>query len=465
MTITANKIPTLRVSATRRAVLLGGALMAGSLATSLRAAASSPPPDLADRVAPLLPSVVSIRTVIESPTGRQSVVGSGFIITQSGVVATNQHVVVGGSEITVTISGMDPLRAKPLYVAEYLDFALLKVDADKPLPAVTLGDSDKVRVGDTVMLLGNPLGVGESLSVGVISALGRDIGDGRFDRFFQTDAAINHGNSGGAMFDLQGQVVGINSAIYSSPGNTGSIGIGFAMPINNVKLVLDQYQSNGKVVIGSTGVRAQHMTPELAAAFGMSTTAGSIVTAVLPGGTADGKLRPGDIMLKIGSQDATDTSALARLVVQSVPGTTYPVTFLRDEAIHTVTVTIGREEIDPLKALARPAVASSDAAWFMKPSDPGFELTAIGPAERKRFLLDDRTDGVVVTRADPRAAASRAIEAGDVIISINGHPIRQPVDVEHELRTLGAANRTSAALLVKGERGTRWVALPLQEDQ
>ena len=380
------------------------------------------------------------------------------------MIVTNQHVVAGASELSVLLPGADPLPAKPLYVAEYLDFALLKVDAKQPLSAVALGDSDKVRIGDTVMLLGNPLGIGESLSVGVISALGRDIGEGRFDRFFQTDAAINHGNSGGPMFDVQGHVIGINSALIS-PGATGSIGIGLAMPINDVKLIIDQYLRNGRVVIGSTGVRAQHMSPELAAAFGMTKTTGSVVTDVLPGGPAEGKLVPGDIMLSMGSQNATDTSALARLVVTSAPGTTYPVRFLRNGSEQTVMITIGREEIDPLKAMALPAVAPSDAEWFMKPSAPGFEMSTIGPVERKRYVLDARVNGVVVTSVATHAAASKVIEPGEVIVSINGSPIKQPSDVEQQLNALSASNRSSAALLVTGQRGTRWVALPLQADE
>ena len=266
------------------------------------------------------------------------------------------------------------------------------------------------------------------------------------------------------MFDLQGHVIGINSAMIS-PADSGSIGIGFGMPINDVKLIIDQYLRNGKVIIGSTGVRAQRMGPELTAAFGLAKTTGSIVTEVLPGGTAGGKLIPGDIILSMGPQDATDTSALARLVVTSTPGTAYPVRFLRDGTEQTAMITIGREEIDPLKAMALPAVAPSDAEWFMKPSDPGFEMSLIGPAERKRYVLDARVDGVVVTSVAPHAAASKIITPGEVIVSINGSPISQPSDVQQRLNTLSASNRSSAALLVTGQRGTRWVALPLQADE
>ena len=451
--------------ASRRVILQGAALAIGLAAIGRRAEAADPLGGIADLVAPLLASVVSIRTIVASRDGLLFYVGSGFVLTSSGVVATNRHVVAGASRITVTVPGIGPLAATPLYVAEYLDFALLKLDYAAALPPVHLGDSDAMRIGDTVLLVGNPLGVGESLSVGVISAVNRDIGEGRFDRFFQTDAAINHGNSGGPMFDLKGNVIAINSALDSSPGNTGSVGIGFALPINDVKLVIDQYLRNGKVVVGSTGVRAQNMTLDLAAAFGVPASRGSIVTEVLPGGTAVGKLRPGDVMLKVGTQDATDTSALARLIVSAVPGTTYPVSFLRDGAEHTTTITIGREEIDPLKALAVPAVAPAEAVQFMRPSVPGFTVAAIGAVERERFLLSGPTNGVVVTNVDPHAAAAQEIAAGDVIVSINGNPISRPADIGKELRALDEKHRAAAALLVTGERGTRWVALPLQSDR
>lgn len=445
-----------------RAGLLAG-LLAGVLAI-VPAEAASPPPGLADVVAPLLPSVVSIRTSHESPNGRRFVNGSGFIITPEGLIGTNRHVIEGASVINVSVPGRDPLPAKPVYIAEYLDFALLKVDPPKPLPAVTLGDSDKMRIGDTVLVLGNPLSVGESLSVGVISALGRDIGDSRFDRFFQTDAAINHGNSGGPMFNIQGEAIGIDSDIYSSPGNTGSIGIGFALPINDVKFVIDQYLRSGKVVIGSTGARAQRMTPELAAAFGRPNAAGSLITEVLPGGMVEGKLQPGDILLRVGTQDASDTSALARRVVTLEPGSTFPVTFVRDGTERTVDITIGREEIDPIRATVAPAAPASDAAWVMHPSHPGFDVATIGPVERKRFGLGGGTKGVVVTSVHPHTAVAREVQAGDVILSINGKPIRQPADVKERLGALSASNRPSAALLITGSTGTRWAALPLQPD-
>jgi serine protease Do len=448
--------------ATRRSLLQGVACLTVLPMLIGRAAAVEPLVGLADLVAQLLPSVVSIRTVVTSPSGDLSFVGSGFVVTTGGVIATNRHVVVGATKITVTVPNLGDLAATPLYVAEYLDFALLKVEPPAPMKAATFGDSDAVRVGDTVLLLGNPMGIGESLSVGVISALNRDIGEGRFDRFFQTDAAINHGNSGGPMFNLKGEVIAINTGLESSPGNSGSIGIGFSLPINDVKLVIDQYLRDGKVVVGSTGVRAQRMTATMAAAFGTNNADGSIVTEVLPGGSAVGKLRPGDIMLKVGPQDATDTSAVARLIATSAAGTALTVVFLRDGMQHSTTVTISREEIEPLKAMALSGRSSREAVKFMTPSAPGFGMAPIGPAERARFVLDARAHGVVVTQVDPRGAASRELEAGDVILSVDSNAVTEPADVAETLRAVSASHRAYAAFLVSGERGTRWVALPLQ---
>jgi serine protease Do len=216
--------------------------------------------------------------------------------------------------------------------------------------------------------------------------------------------------------------------------------------------------------VGATGVRAQRMTAEMAAAFGAGKAVGSIVTEVLPGGSAIGLLRPGDIMLNVGGQDATDTAALARLITTSAPGTALPVTFLRDGTEHSTTVTVRREEIDPLKAMALSGDPSPEAVKFMKPSAPGFGMALVGPAERARFVLDASMHGVVVTEVDPRGAASRELEAGDMILAVDGNPVASPRDIGERLRAVSNSHRTYAAFLVSGERGTRWVAFPLQAD-
>ncbi len=426
------------------------------------AVAADPPVVVAELVAPRLTSVVSIRTVVTSSTGQTSLAGAGFIITPDGLIATNRHVIAGASRITVEVPNLGPLQARPVYVAEYIDFALLKIDVQAPLQAATLGDSDTVRVGDTAIVLGNPLGIGESLSVGVVSALNRDIGEGRFDHFFQTDAAINHGNSGGAVFNIKGEVIGIATGLYSSPDNTGSIGIGFAMPINDAKIIIDQYLRAGKVVIGSVGVRAQHMTQDLADAFGLSKSQGSIITDVLPGSTAVGKLQAGDIVLDVDGQDATDTNALARMVAQSTPGKTYPVTFLRAGVQQHVDLTIGSEEIDPVKSMTKTGPEPAEATRLMKPSDPGFKVSPVSAAVHDSMKLRADQIGVVVTSVDPHGAAFKTIDVGDVILKVDNTPVTGPSDIPAKLTAMTNGHRDYVALLVTGQRGTRWVTLALQ---
>lgn len=449
-----------------RSILCAAALLASLGLPSPRVVADVPPPGLAAQVASLLPAVVAIRTIATTPQGTWYFEGSGFIIEPSGIIVTNRHVIAGAYQITVTVPGLPPLKATPLYISEGIDLALLKVDAAQTLPTVKLGDSDKVRIGDPVMLVGNPLGVGQSLSFGVVSALNRDIGETLYDHFIQTDGALNHGNSGGAMFNLAGEVVGINTGLTSSPGNTGSIGIGYAMPINDAKFIIDQYLRNGRVIHGTVGVRAQRMTDDLASAFGLDSARGAIVTGVAEHGPAAGKIRDGDIVLSVGTLDASDTRAVARLIASTPPGQTLDVKLLRAGVEQTVTVAVGMAESDPKKAMAVLGHAPEQAKVFATPSDPGMGLSALDDETRKKFALDADQQGVVVTSVEPRGvAADRRIVAGDVILSVDGNAVSNPLDVQQRLREVNGHHRPFAALLVAGARGTRWVALPLEADR
>jgi serine protease Do len=441
-------------------------LLAALAKPAAHARAEALPPSLTEQVARLLPAVVEIRTTVTTPQGRMYFDGSGFIIEPSGIIATNRHVIAGAYEIRVYVPGLPPLKARPLFISEGIDLALLKVDAGKELPAVKLGDSDTVQIGDRVMLLGNPLGVGESLSFGVVSALNRDIGETLYDHFIQTDAALNHGNSGGAMFNIAGEVIGINTGLTSSPGNTGSIGIGYAMPINDAKFVIDQYLRDGRVIAGTVGVRAQRMTEDLAEAFGLPRPRGAIVTGVAEDGPAAGKIRAGDIVLMVGQQDATDTRAVARLIATTPPGQTLNVTLLRNGTEQHVAVTVAMMQNNPKKAMAVLGHAPEQAKVFATPSDPGMELSAIDEAARRKFALAPDQKGVVVTGVNPKGvAAERKIAVGDVIVSVNGQAVNAPQDVQQRLREVADRHAPFAALLVAGERSTHWVALPLEADR
>jgi serine protease Do len=446
--------------------LCAAALLASLGLASPRAGAAAPPPGVAATVARLLPAVVTIQTVAMTPQGRMYFDGSGFIIESSGIIVTNRHVLAGADQIIVTVPGLLPLKGEPLFISEEIDIALLKVDAGRKLPTATLGNSDSVSVGDTVMLVGNALGVGQSLSVGVISALDRDIGDAHYNHFFQTDGALNHGNSGGPMFDLRGEVIAIDTGLTSSPGNTGSVGIGYAMPINDVKFVIDQYLRDRRVSWGTVGITSQRITEDLAVAFGLHSARGAIVTGVTEHSPASGKIREGDIILRIGAQDASDARAVSRLIAEAPPGQSLDIVLLRAGVEQTVSVTVATAESDPKKAMALLGRPQEESKAFATPSNPGMDLSAIDAAMRKKFRLAPGQQGVVVTSAEPKGVASkREIVAGDVIVSVDGQAVNTPSDVQQHLREVSDRHVPFAALLVVGERRTRWVALPLEADR
>ncbi|MBN9510401.1 MAG: trypsin-like peptidase domain-containing protein [Alphaproteobacteria bacterium] len=448
-------------------LVLAAALAACILTARLPPAdAAQVPPALAERVAPLLPAVAAIRTVARTPSGRMFFSGSGFVIDPSGLVVTNKHVIKGADEIMVDLPGALGLKAKPIFISEAIDLALLKVDAGRPLTALKLGDSDKVRIGDAVLVIGNPLGVGESLSEGVVSALNRDIRETPFDNFIQTDAAINHGNSGGPMFNLDGEVIGINTALYSSPGNSGSIGIGFAMPINDAHFVIDQFLSSGRVRGGWVGVEVEHITPELAVAFGMKEPRGAIVARVDEKGPAGGgKIRVGDIILQVDGEDVSDPRALARLVVRDDTGAIMPVVLLRDGVRHTVNLTVGETVNDPKRAMAMLGRMETEM-MAATPSNPGMTLAPMSTKLRTKFGLRDDQAGVVVTAVEPNsAAANEKIVPGDVIVAVRHRAVRMPADVERALWDIAHQKIAYAALLVQGERGIHWTTLPIGPDR
>lgn len=295
-------------------VLAAGLGLASPQFVRASLAATDLPTDLAMQVSRLLPSVAAIRATGTAGQRSTSLNGSGFVFDSSGLILTNRHVIEGTYKITVDLPAMPPLAAEPVFISQRLDLAILKVDAGHPLPAVTLGDSDTVQVGDTVLLIGNGLGLRTALSTGVISAVNCDIGDTMYDRYFQTDAALNHGNSGGPMFNMHGEVIAVNTGLISSPNNTGSVGIGFSMPINDAKFEIHQFVKSGQVSAGLAGFRSQRVTDDIAAAFRLKTNRGAIITEVDPHGPADGKIFEGDIILRVNGQDASDVPAVARLI-------------------------------------------------------------------------------------------------------------------------------------------------------
>src|SRR3954447_12841275 len=285
--------------------------------------------------------------------GRAVSLGSGFIVDTAGYIVTNNHVIEGADEISVTLTDNTTLKAKLVGKDERVDLALLKVDTDHPLKAVPFGDSDTARVGDWVLAIGNPFGLGGSVTAGIVSARGRDIRQGPYDDFIQTDAAINRGNSGGPLFNMDGQVIGINTAIYSPSG--GSVGIGFSVPANLAKSVVAQLKDFGHPRRGWLGVRIQQVTPDIAESLGLHEAQGAMVAGVNDGGPAEKSgIRNGDVILKFNNQDVKEMRTLPRIVAETDIGKSVPVVLWRDGKEVTVQAAVGELPDDVQQASASP---------------------------------------------------------------------------------------------------------------
>ena len=418
-----------------------------------------------NRIAKVLPSVVSITMIaIENDENgaprRSEHFGSGFIVDPSGIIATNRHVVAGMSEFTVTLSNGTQLKAQVLAVAGNIDIALLKIAPDKPLPAVKWGDSDKVRVGDHVFAIGNPLGVGQSVSTGIVSGLNRNIRISPYDDFIQTDAAINHGNSGGALVDSKGEVVGVNTAIFS-PGDTGSIGIGFAIPANDAQFVIDQLRRFGRVRLGWFGVRSQDVNADMADSLGLGKPRGVVVAGVEPDSPAAmAKLEIGDVILSAAGQPAKDTRALARAVSRSKIGTPIPVVIYRNGKETTIQVTPA-EWIDASQQgdVKGPAV---QRAVGTDPSVLGLQLAGISEEDREKYKIGPSQPGVLIAKVAPAThAADHALTTGDVIVRVQQTEVTKPEDVEPVLVEARKANRKHAMFLIRRRAEQLWISLPI----
>ena len=314
--------------------------------------------------------------------------GSGFLIDPAGYIVTNRHVIAAAYKVTVTLNDGQPYPGTVVATNERPDLALLKIEAGHPLPTVPWADSDKMRIADSVFAIGNPLGLAISISVGVVSALNRNMKETTYDDFIQTDAAINHGNSGGPLFNLRGEVIGVNWALVSPSATSGSIGLGLAIPANDAAFVADHMRRYGKLRAGFVGIRLQQVTPDMAAALHLDNTDGGIVTIVRPGGPADAVgLRPGDVVLQFGARHTTDVRALLRAMSTTLPGTTSPMAVWRDGQTRTVQVAVadwpkGTEALDPAGEPVMP-----DRGQRMSAPDLGLRLAAITDQARQSFKL------------------------------------------------------------------------------
>jgi serine protease Do len=391
-----------------------------------------------------------------------SSLGSGFVIEgREGLIVTNNHVIEGADEIVVNFSDGSKLKVdKVLGKDTKTDLALLKVTPKKPLTAVAFGSSGSLKVGDWVMAIGNPFGLGGSVTVGIISAKQRDINSGPYDDFLQTDAAINRGNSGGPLFNMDGEVVGVNTAIISPTG--GSIGIGFAVPSDTAVLVIDQLRQFGETRRGWLGVKIQSLTEDLAETLGVPENVGAFVSGVTPESPA-GKagLEAGDIILRFDGKEVSSVRGLPRLVAQTPIGKTVTVEVLRRGEKKTLEVAIGRLTEDD--DAASPAATKPDAESAPEQSLIGLRLAPLTPELRAKFGIDEKVKGVVVTEVDPASpAASKNIKAGDVIVEAAQEQVATPEDVARSVEKMKKAGRKAVLLRVEDAKGDlRFVAVPL----
>jgi len=426
------------------------------------------------RIARLLPTVVNITThkMFQDPPGpsadpeprRIETAGSGFIVDPSGLIVTNRHVIDGAQDITVTLQDGTALPAKVIGNGGTIDIALLEVSTSKLLPKVYWGDSDRVHVGDQVLAVGNPLGIGESVTGGIVSATNRDIMASPFDDYIQTDASINHGNSGGPLFNMKGEVIGVNTSLYAPTENSGSVGLGFAIPGNDVQHVVDQLRRFGRLHRGWMGVRMQDVTPNIADALGLRVPAGAIIVGVQDGGPASGTLEVGDVILKFSKQTPKDARALARVVAMTAAGDTDPVVIWRDGKEQTVALKIAEwpEEPDPneTKPAKPPATVHADAP------DLGLHVAPLTDEAREKYKLASAQTGIVITGTAPGStAAERGLTAGDVILRVQQAPVASQAELHQQLDDVREQNRHHVLVLVQGRSGLRWVPLEINPVQ
>ena len=466
-------------------MVLGAALvMAQALSAQTRPESFA---DLADRVSPAVVNITT-STMVARGTGpgaivpdgspfedffrefqdrngqgnrprRSSALGSGFVISEDGYIVTNNHVIDGADEVIIEFFSGRELEAKVIGTDPKTDIALLKVESDEPLPFVPFGDSDTARVGDWVLAVGNPLGQGFSVSAGIVSQRNRAL-QGAYDDYIQTDAAINRGNSGGPLFNMEGAVVGVNTAILSPNG--GSIGIGFSMASNVVTRVVDQLRDFGETRRGWLGVRIQDVTDDVAEAIGLEKTAGALVTDVPEGPSKEGGMLAGDVIMSFDGVEVEDTRGLVRTVGNADVGKTVRVIVFREGKTQTLKITLGRRE----DAESTDAPMDDDApeeGGVKEVEMMGLTLAPLTDELREQLELGSDANGLVVTDVNEEAEAfEKGLRAGDILTEAGQQKVSSVADLEAQIAAAKEGGRKSLLLLVRRGGEPRFVALTLE---
>jgi serine protease Do len=402
----------------------------------------------------------------EAQPRKATSLGSGFIIDPTGYIVTNNHVIADADEITVVLHDDTNLKAELVGRDTKTDIALLKVNTDKPLPAAVWGDSDAARVGDWVLAIGNPFGLGGSVTAGILSARQRDISSGPYDDFLQTDASINRGNSGGPMFNMDGQVIGINTAIFSPTG--GSIGIGFAIPSALAKSVVAELKGEADHAVhrGWLGVRIQAVTDEIAESLGLDKARGALIASVAENGPAQAAgIQAGDVVIGFDGKPVGDMRRLPRLVAETPVDKTVPVTIWRKHGETTVEVKIGKlEENEQQQASTQeqPKAGAKTESGIIKTL--GLTLAAITPELKEKFSLGEDAKGVIVVDvAKDSPAAAKGVRPGDMIMEAAQEEVKSPGEVSGKVDEAKKQGRKSILLLVERQGDLRFVALRLDQ--
>jgi serine protease Do len=390
-----------------------------------------------------------------------SSLGSGFVVDgKEGLIVTNNHVIDGADEIVINFHDGTKLKVDRIVGKDTkTDLALLKVTPKKPLPEVSFGSSNDLKVGDWVMAIGNPFGLGGSVTVGIISAKQRDISSGPYDEYLQTDASINKGNSGGPLFNMDGEVIGVNTAIISPTG--GSIGIGFAVPSDTAISVVDQLRQFGETRRGWLGVRIKSVTEDIAESLGVKENSGALISSVTNDSPAEkAGIEAGDVVVKFDGRDVTSTRGLPRLVSQTPIGKTVDIEVVRKGARRTLKVTVARLVEDDAAA-QKPATSDSTPQSSRL---IGLGLAPLDEALRKQFGLEAKTKGVVVTEVDPQSpAAKRGIKVGDVIVEAGQDAVTNVTEVAASIEKIRKAGRKAVLLRLEDAKGDlRFVAVPIE---